>query len=189
MSQATVIFNFRGNKKIIQCNNSEKMKNICEKFISQLKENKAKICFKYNNNIIKEELKFEEQINEIDKSLNSMIIIVEEEKEEKKLKLNKNNINSREIIYRDKMNYLKDDGIINKMIDNYIIAEIVIKENDINKDIRIINSYEEYQRNEIFSEYKEEYENENEIKENCEIKINDRIIPFSYYYEFKKEGK
>ena len=29
---------------------------------------------------------------------------------------------------------------------NYIEAEIDIKENDINKNIRIINSYEEYKR-------------------------------------------
>ena len=29
---------------------------------------------------------------------------------------------------------------------NYILAEINIKEDDINKDIRIINSFEEYKR-------------------------------------------
>ena len=34
-----------------------------------------------------------------------------------------------------------------------------------------------------------EYENEKEIKENILIKINGKIIEFTYYYKFKKEGK
>ena len=66
------------------------------------------------------------------------------------------------------------------MNDNYIIAEIIISEKDVNKDIRIINSYEGN---------KVEYVNEKELKENCEIKINDNIIPFSYFYKFEKVGK
>ena len=33
------------------------------------------------------------------------------------------------------------------------------------------------------------FENEKEIKENIEIKINGKIIEFSYYYKFNKEGK
>ena len=28
-----------------------------------------------------------------------------------------------------------------------------------------------------------------EIKENCEIRINDKIILFSYFYKFNKKGK
>ena len=38
-------------------------------------------------------------------------------------------------------------------------------------------------------ETKEDFENEEEIKENCEIKINNIIIRFSYYHKFNKEGK
>ena len=33
------------------------------------------------------------------------------------------------------------------------------------------------------------YKNEKEIKEKCKIKINDKIIKFSYFYIFKKIGK
>ena len=33
------------------------------------------------------------------------------------------------------------------------------------------------------------YENEKEIKENIEIKINGKIIDFAYYHKFEKEGK
>ena len=35
----------------------------------------------------------------------------------------------------------------------------------------------------------EENNNEKEIKENCEIKINNEIIPFSYFHKFKNKGK
>ena len=33
------------------------------------------------------------------------------------------------------------------------------------------------------------YENEKEIKENIEIKINEKIIKFSYHHKFENEGK
>ena len=72
---------------------------------------------------------------------------------------------------------------------NYIIAEIEIKEDDINKDIRIINSYEEYQRNNNKNKELDESElNEEEINK-CEIRINKKIIPFNYFYNFEKKGK
>ena len=36
---------------------------------------------------------------------------------------------------------------------------------------------------------KDEYKNEKEIKENIEIIINDKNIPFTYFYWFKEKGK
>ena len=72
---------------------------------------------------------------------------------------------------------------------NYIIAEIFIDNTNINKDLQIISSYEENLKR--FNEKKKfdmEFRNENEIKE-CEIKINDEKIDFSYFYTFKKKGK
>ena len=74
---------------------------------------------------------------------------------------------------------------------NYIIAEIEIKNYDVNKDIRIINSYEEYQRSiskdkDSINLDKDEI-NEEEIKK-CEIEINNKSIPFNYFYKFKTEG-
>ena len=72
---------------------------------------------------------------------------------------------------------------------NCIIAEIDIKDDDINKEIRILNSYEEYQRNTNPDKELDECEkNEEEIKK-CEIKINNEVIPFSYFYKFKNKGK
>ena len=58
MSEAIVIFNFKGEKTIIKCSTLEKLKNICERYASQIKENTDKICFKYNGNLINEETKF-----------------------------------------------------------------------------------------------------------------------------------
>ena len=82
---------------------------------------------------------------------------------------------------------------------NYIICEVEIKED--NKNERIINSYEQYykeNKNELEKikdkdirkkMINEENKNEKEIKENCIIKINNEIIPFCYFYNFRKKGK
>ena len=70
---------------------------------------------------------------------------------------------------------------------NSIFGELEIKED--NQNIRIINSYEQSNREEKFEEYKKENENEKEIIENCEIRINDKLIPFSYFHKFNKKGK
>ena len=75
---------------------------------------------------------------------------------------------------------------------NIIKAEIEIKKDDINKDIQIINSLENLKRQwglEDRNDNDWKYENEKEIKENIEIKINGKIIEFTYYYKFNKEGK
>ena len=70
---------------------------------------------------------------------------------------------------------------------NNIIA--VFQTNEDNETIRIINSFEEVRREKTWIIDKEEYHNENEIKENCEIRINNEIIPFSYKYKFNIKGK
>ena len=87
-------------------------------------------------------------------------------------------------------------SVIKDIIDksnSIIIAEIDINEEDINEEIRIINSYEESVREYKWefdkNEYKNEYKNEMEIKENCKIEINGKIIPFCYYYKFQTKGK
>ena len=83
---------------------------------------------------------------------------------------------------------LKNNNLNISIDNNFIIAEICIKDEDVNKDIRIINSYEECLRN-IFpkKEIKVTFMNEKEIKE-CIIKINDKEIPFNYFLKFDKKG-
>ena len=80
--------------------------------------------------------------------------------------------------------------VCNKSIsgnDNYIIAEIEIGENSVNKDIRIINSYESFERKRNKTTFDEKLRNEIEIRK-CKIFIEGNLIPFSYNYKFDKTG-
>ena len=72
---------------------------------------------------------------------------------------------------------------------NYIIAELYINDEDINKDIRIINSFEQAKREHTYWEDDYKNKNEKEIKENCIIKVNGMIFQFSYFLKFKNSGK
>ena len=56
----------------------------------------------------------------------------------------------------DKISKKQDDN-------NYIIAEIEIKDDELNKDIRIIDSYDEFHRHWDFKEFKIEESNEEEM--------------------------
>jgi len=69
----------------------------------------------------------------------------------------------------------------------HIIAELYVKED--NQNIRIINSNEQSARDNKYIEYKKENENEKDIIYNCEIYINDFLMPFSYFLKFYKKGK
>ena len=80
-----------------------------------------------------------------------------------------------------------ENNYILKNNNNYIIAEIDIKDNDINQNIRILNSYECFERQYCYG-MKKELMNEEQIKQ-CEIRINDKLIPFNYFFKFPKKGK
>ena len=73
----------------------------------------------------------------------------------------------------------------NENDNNIIIGDIKIAKDDINKNIQIINSYENAKKTD---NHIEGSKNEKDIKENIEIKINKKVIGFSYFYKFKKEG-
>ena len=88
---------------------------------------------------------------------------------------------------------INNDIIQQKYLNNYIFAHINIGQNDVNKDIRIINSFEEYIKenpikNNIEDIEIEKYKNEKEIKENCKLQIQNITIKFSYFYKFKNKG-
>ena len=71
---------------------------------------------------------------------------------------------------------------------SYIIGEIFIDKNHINKDIQIINSFENTCHGEYFFD-EPKFKNEDEIKSKIEIRINGKKIDFTYVYKFEKEGK
>ena len=101
-----------------------------------------------------------------------------------KEELNINNKNSIDKI-ENEINNMNNNNKI-----NIIKGEIYIDKDNINKNIRIINSFENFKRLLDLEDGDDDwkYENEKEIKENIEIKINGKIIEFTYYYQFKKEG-
>ena len=80
----------------------------------------------------------------------------------------------------------------NKIKNNTITGEIFINDYDIDKDIPIINSFENVKRLNKFKNDEDDwiYENEDEITKNVVIKIDGEIItPFSYIHKFHKKGK
>jgi len=132
-----------------------------------------------NNNIMNIENKIPD--SEFKKQLSEFGLIKKEKIED---------INTK-ILYNEYKRYEKDIEENNKE-NNIIIGEIYISSDDINKDIQIINSFENYKRAYSYIKDKEDdykYENEKEIKENIEIRINGKKIDFSYSHKFIKEGK
>ena len=92
------------------------------------------------------------------------------------------------------INEKKEIKVVNESYDNQkneIVGEINIHKYNINTKILIINSFENAKRENRFEDNINDlkYKNEKEIKENTEIKINGKSIPFSYYYRFGKVGK
>ena len=105
-------------------------------------------------------------------------------------------LNNKQIYQLDKANESKE---------NYIIAKVSVEvPRNKNKLVQIINSFEnsirenQYEQtnrkinpNKPYSEimdFAKNYENENEIKDNCQILINSKKIPFTYKYEFQYSG-
>ena len=73
---------------------------------------------------------------------------------------------------------------------NSIIGEIYIDKENINKEIRIINSLDQRGREgELINKFDSPYRNEEEIKNYCNITIDNNPIGFSYFYKFNKIGK
>ena len=63
---------------------------------------------------------------------------------------------------------------------NFILGEINIRPDDIYKFTRVINSFENFKRETNLSEQEDDWKfnNEKELRENIEIKINGKIMPF-----------
>ena len=105
-------------------------------------------------------------------------------------------LNNKQIYQLDKANESKE---------NYIIAKVSVEvSKNTNKPVQIINSFEnsirenQYEQinrkinpNKPYSEIMDiakNYENENEIKDNCQILINSKKISFAYKYQFQYSG-
>ena len=75
---AQVIFNYEGNKTIVQCNLNDKMKVIIHKFLIKInkEENNNNFDYLYNGTKINFELTFNKQANNIDINNKKMNIVV-----------------------------------------------------------------------------------------------------------------
>ena len=109
--------------------------------------------------------------------------------------ISNNQVINKDNIFKIKNNHLNHNiNIINnnknheKEWNNFIIAQFSIDDKDVYQDIKIINSYEQYKRENPKEIFDKNMENEKELLENCKIEINGKIIPFSYYYQFKEKN-
>ena len=87
---------------------------------------------------------------------------------------------------------IKEEIVVDKSHKNYIVATFEITEENVNKDIRIICTFEDIRREGktfVYAIDHPKYENLKEIKGNCDIFINNKLIPFTYYHKFNKKGK
>ena len=174
---------FPYNYNVNELNNYiDKFRNEIEGIIMKLKNilETIEIYKSINNNIFKN--KNYQTVNNLKEIINHNNIMINDIKEA---------INDYSIINRFKniMNFYDKINNINNSY--YIVSELDIKEKDINKNIRIINSFEQCKREKLIEGYGEndnQFENEREIKE-CIIKVNNKTVPFNYFYKFKEKGK
>ena len=185
--QANIIDKERNIMKVLVYDNNEYICNKCGEKIKIKKEKIDNIILSINN--------INDTINGIKLNIDNIIRISKDNLVNLQLKnvnivlntLNEDikNINNK---LNNLININNEINIKNENINNYIIAEIEIKDEDINKDIRIINSYEESLKINEYIEKNQNLNNEEEIKK-CIIKINEKVIPFNYIHKFESKGK
>ena len=73
----------------------------------------------------------------------------------------------------------------NSNINNFIICEHVINQNQVGKQIQILN----FMSSSLISMIGFGEENKNEISQDCNIYINNKKIDFTFKYKFLREGK
>ena len=72
MSEVKINFELEGIKVIIQCSEEDRMKDICQKYVTKIESNINSLLFLYGGNQINMELKFKEQA----KNNNQMKVLV-----------------------------------------------------------------------------------------------------------------
>ena len=96
-----VNFNYEGINTMVLSNRNNTMKDIIDKFLTKTQKNKNNLNYLYNGQLIKNNLTFKEQANDLDLERNKMNIIVynfDEAIEKKNEKI------SKDIIYTNSKN-------------------------------------------------------------------------------------
>ena len=73
-----IIFNFKEENAVLECQKEDKLKDICNNFVSKIGININNLYFFYNGNPLNMELTYDEQVDSIDRNLNEMKILVHE---------------------------------------------------------------------------------------------------------------
>ena len=76
MSKAKINFELDGVNVIIQCSEEDRIKDICEKYVTKIESNINSLIFLYGGNKLNMELRFKEQANLIDINRKEMNVIV-----------------------------------------------------------------------------------------------------------------
>ena len=153
------------------------------KYLKEL-ENNIKHDNKIPNSEFKKEL-LELGLIENSKNKDTPKYLLEKYKKHK-VEINKKNNNK----VHNKEDKTKNNKINSIEENNYIIGELETQNfYKVNSKVRIINSYEQCDREDEWPEFKDENKNEKEIKNNVEIIINGKKIEFSYFYNLKYKFK
>ena len=202
MSKAKVIFILEGTNITIQCSEEDKIKDICQKYVTKIESNINSLLFLYGGNQMNMELKFKEQANSEDIDRKEMKVVVYKKENDdfncpycnKKIKLEKiddiilSNNNIKDTINGIKLHL---DNIIKLSSNNNIsnqLKNINFLLNAINEDINKNNT-----------KLKNLLKENNEIINNKLNTINNTIINEEIKYDNgryvgqvvndKKEGK
>ena len=76
MQKAKVIFNLEGVDLYIQCSKGEKMRSICQKYSTKIKQDLDSLLFLYGGNQLNLDLTFDAQASSMDKNNNEMRVLV-----------------------------------------------------------------------------------------------------------------
>jgi len=85
MAEAKVTFSFEGTDIWVQCLTTDKMKDICQKYVNKIKKDMKEFIFLYGGNLVQFDLNFKEQASIIDRKYNKMKIVVYKNEDNKKL--------------------------------------------------------------------------------------------------------
>ena len=125
-----VIFTFNGTNIVIQCKNEDKMKDICQKFISKVGIDINLISFLYNRKQINLELTYNEIANSLNKNRKEINILVYDQEKSKDIICPKCYENCRIKInnYKIKLYECKNKHEVN----NILLNEYYNTQNDLN---------------------------------------------------------
>jgi hypothetical protein len=181
---ASVIFLYNEIKIIIQCSNTDKMKDICNKYACKINKNINSLYFIYGGNYVNQDLTFNEQANSIDKNRKEMNILVIDYSTLSSINSINNELKCKKCGERFNLEIFKNlikfnNNQIDKLNELKTQIELINNVNDIN-EIKIKLKYINLIVNNIIEEIKKNKNNiqyiyNNNNKNNLNVKTNNNL--------------